>query len=291
MPKYIRILACCMFVASSNVSADGLMVVGLVPATMEWKLFIQAANEEWLIVPTEDEPRTPVRHGASSQILYADSLGNIRHISAEGNESVVFNASANATFTQPEFGEQATQAYVVSLKNGASVDTDILIGDLKTGSLDAVVRQRSAQFEPFSTPDGLYYSSVSCVPPACHRIIEDIWRINPVTSEAHQLTSTNAISREPVVDYARSTLYFISDKGGQFQLYHHSDGEATPITSSNGPVSSPAINSAGDIFYIQRSKSHTDQLFRWSGKTSTLSEVPGPTGVTKLRDLSVWLSD
>jgi len=286
LPKDFIALLVTFFLSPSLVLAAGNLVVGLVYPEMEWKLFIQQEKGNWELFPTEEEPRTPVYSEESDLLVYADSRGNIRVVD-KGVERVAFAASEEHTFTQPVFDQSGNQIYVVQLKQGSSVDTDVLIGDLLSGKTRKVISQRSAQFEPFVTDEHVYYNSVSCIPPACDRIIADIWRINPVSLVAEQLTALNAISKAPAVSLD-GELYFISDTSGRFRLHRYSKTESTPLTPDVGTDSSPGVTASGDVIYINRMRSKPDTLKQWSDVSGQVSDIPTPQNVIKLRDFSTW---
>lgn len=277
-----------LFIVPLPLAADtGLMVVGLEAASGEWKLFIQPSGGEWQPIDTDDEPRTPLYIESSRQTIYADSGGNIRS-RIDNQEQTLFRSNKSYSLTQPAIDNTGERLYMVALKDGASLDTDILQGNFKTGKLNDAVIQRSAQFEPFLAGQDIYYSTVTCVPPACHRIIEDIWRMNPVSRVAEQLTRTNAISREPVVDSESGQLFFISDKTGRFRLHTLVDGDSVALTHGDAIDSSPAIADSGDVLFIQRKHGTADGIGQWSKTSQKIQQIEPPKGVVKLRDLSTW---
>jgi len=279
---YALILCLLPLVAKADA---GFLAVGLDEKSQQWTLYLQPEGSEWQAIETDDEPRTPDYNALQKTTAYADSQGNIRMIK-DGVDSIVFAAGDTYTLTQPVFTEQGDAVYMVALKNGNSLDTDIVRGELSSGEIQSVVGQRSAQFEPFVVDDEIYYSSVSCVPPSCHRIIEDIWKINPVSRVAEQLTRFNAISREPVVH--DSNIYFISDLSGQFRLHTLVDGKSVPLTSAKGIDSSPGVAENGDVVFIQKNRSSPDVLKIWFKATGEIAEIAGPPGTVKLRDFGVW---
>ena len=284
--RYLSVLFVLFMLSPGLAAANGYLVVALVEPEMSWTLFIQKNGEQWEAIVTEHEPRTPAYSAATQQLVYADSDGSIR-LRKNGVEQVIFQSTEKHKFTQPVFNMAGSHIYMVQLIDGSSIDTDIVIGDLNTGKIKKTVTQRSVQFEPFVTNEYLYYSSVSCVPPECHRIIEDIWRINPVAVQVEQLTRLNAIGREPIVS-TNGELYFISDVNGRFRLHQLVDGLPTPIAPDIGSDSSPGITESGNIVFINRTRSQADTLKQWSVDSSEVSDIVAPLGSIKLRDFSTW---
>jgi len=269
-----------------SIAADsGFLVVGLEQRSLQWQLYRQLANNEWVLVATDDEPRTPDYHPISNRLVYADSVGSIRIVESN-SERTLFESDPAYKLTQPVFSSDGDLVYMVALKDGNSVDTDIVVGNITTGEVSPVVLQRSAQFEPFVSDDYILYSSVSCVPPACHRIIEDIWKIQPVSREAEQLSNFNVISREPV--FNGENVFVISDLTGRFRLHKLQDGTSVPLSSGDVIDSSPGITNRGDVVFIQRKRNAPDVIKQWQRDSGDLLDIKGPAGILKLRDLDAW---
>ena len=285
----LLLLHCSMVVLPRASIAEGLLMVGLSKSDMNWAIYSTRKGEDWKTISTIDEPRTPVFNSVKNLLAYVDSGGNVRLIKNDV-ETVILPASQSVSYTQPAFDHDGNHLFVVALKDGASVDTDIMKLHIDTGEITPIVKQRSAQFEPAYAGETLFYSSVSCVPPACHRIIEDIWKISPVSLEAEQLTMLNAISREPTIDNKNDTIYFISDKSGQLSLWSLSAADVKEVIgdSGSGSDSSPAVTESGDVVFIRKSRYESDQLLSWSSDKNTTIKIGIPQPVVKIRDLSTW---
>lgn len=251
-----------------------------------WGLYVVPPEERApRRIATDSEPRTPAYSAASGRIAYVAADGSVREISlADGNSRTILQADRQRAFTQPAY-DGANSMYVVELKEGASVDTDIF--RLKSsGLLDPVVTQRSAQFEPYLFGSELYYANVLCTV-GCGKIIQEIWRKDLVSGEAEQLTLTNAIARQPVLSPDGKWLYYSSNFSGNFHIWRQSleGGRAERLTSGRVTDLSPALDAVGNLFFIRHSPAGT-RLMRLSAGENLL-EMPMPPDVQDIRDLEI----
>lgn len=128
-------------------------------------------------IATSSEPRSPTWSMADNGMAYLDAGGQLV-VKKNGTESEIVLAKPDKerAFAQPVFSPDGQTLYVVELKKGISVNTDILAIRIDSPELKPVVQQRSAQFDPYKTIDGyLYYANVTCVL-GCGKIIQELWR-------------------------------------------------------------------------------------------------------------------
>jgi Tol biopolymer transport system component len=206
---------------------------------------------------------------------------------ASGRERVLALPDKDRGYTQPAYGEDGDPLFVVVLKEGASADTDILSLGVDRGNREPVVARRSAQSDPAPGTDGwLYYSNVHCTTD-CGHIIQEIWRKDLVSGEAEQLTLLNALSRQPVLSGDGKTLYFSSNRGGNFHIWSLDRAAGRYRQLSDGLVTDtdPAIDADGTLYFIRRSPSGTRLMSR--DGTGRIVEVTLPEGITDLRDLEI----
>lgn len=277
---------------SSSLSAEGLSnriyVVGL--NNTNWQLYTAKEGDKFKSVETHFEPRTPALHSATNKVTYIASDGSLRqqNIGSEAQTSeVLLIVNAQKAYTQPAYDPSGKKLYVVALKEGASVDTDILQVDLSTKKIKPVVIQRSAQFEPMLPDDNtLIYSNVICTV-GCGKIIQEIWMMNLVSGEARQLTLLNSISRQAFLSPKRDWLYFSSNKQGNFHIwrFHMETNKYEQLTQGQVTDINPVVDQAGNLYFIRRSPQGVVlKQLDTQGELKTLSV---PEGVTDLRDLGL----
>jgi hypothetical protein len=266
---------------------EGLSFVGLTAG--EWRLYVvPEADSAPQAVLTATEPRTPVYEPRSGRIAYISADGSLHEQTVGGGESrALLEVSDKQAFTQPAYGPAGDRLYVVALKEGASVDTDILMLDEARASAESVVIQRSAQFEPWAAPGNvLYYANVLCTV-GCGKIIQEIWRIDLVSEDANQLTLLNGIARQPTLSPDGEWLYFSSNKAGRFHIWRLRlrDQHYEQLTSGNVTDVSPALDAAGNLYFVRRSPAQID-LMRLTpeGEPEALAL---PSGITDIRDLEM----
>lgn len=265
----------------------GLVFVGL--RDQGWQTYVVTKNglpPEAL--PLVSEVRTPVLSSDHNTLFYIDESAQLSAFSLADNKvEVLLSPSAEASYAQPEIDEKNNALYVVQLKQGKSVDTDILRLDLTAKATSPLIIQRSAQFEPKLADSWLYYSNVHCVL-GCGKIIQEIWRYHSVSGIAEQLTLLNTISRQPAVDEKNQWLYFSGNGGGNYHIYRQSLAEkhARPERLTEGEVTdmSPAL--ADDKLYFIRQQAQRASLMCRTQK-GELHSLPLPEGITQLRDLEI----
>lgn len=272
--------------AGEETLPEGLAFAGLEAG--HWRVYYSVGHGPLKTIPTATEPRTPALNLAAGRLAYISAEGSLREtILADGRDTVVLQADGQRTFTQPAYETPGNRLFVVELHEGASVETDILALGPERESAKPLVIQRSAQFEPHH--DGrshLYYSNVHCTL-GCGKIIQEIWRFDLVTGEADQLTLTNHIARQPVASADGKSLYFSSDRAGNFHIWrlNLATGHTEPLT--RGPVTDtdPAVGKDGAVYFVRRSPGRTE-LMRWLA-----GGVPRPVALPKviedIRDLEI----
>jgi hypothetical protein len=258
---------------------QGLSFVGL--SADRWQLYIvQPSALEPQIVETFLEPRTPTYAVQTGKIAYLGADGTLREKLLEsGEERILLKPDAQRTFTQPAYDAAGKRLVIVALKEGASVDTDILTLDDEK----PVVTQRSAQFEPyFHAPRTLYYSNVHCTI-GCGKIIQEIWRKDLISGEAEQITLLNAIARQPVI--SGQWLYFSSNKAGNFHIWRMSleTGRYERLTEGRVTDINPALDRQSNLYFIRHTPTGTALMQRRTdGTLQTL-----PKTLENFRDLEI----
>ena len=255
-----------------------------------WQLHTSKEREKFDKIKTHSEPRTPTLHQTTGEITYIASDGSLRqqNIGSEAQDSeILLEANAQKAYTQPAYDPSGKKLYVVALKEGASVDTDILQVDLSSKKVKPVVTQRSAQFEPMLPDDDtLIYSNVICTV-GCGKIIQEIWIMNLVSGEARQLTLLNSISRQAFLSPKGDWLYFSSNKQGNFHIwrFHMETNQYEQLTQGQVTDINPVVDQAGNLYFIRRSPEGI--ALKQLDAQGELRTLPVPEGVTDLRDLGL----
>lgn len=256
----------------------------------KWRLYTVATDSNLTAIDTESEPRTPTFDIKSSKVAYIDADGNLREQHIKNRKaSLLLTPGNKRAFTQPAYTPGGDKLYVVILKEGASVDTDIYELDRTRQQFRPAVTQRSAQFEPVYSPDNyLYYSNVACTTD-CGRIIQEIWRKNTISGEAEQLTLLNTIARQPYLSANGKWLYFSSNKDGHFHIWRmHMESRAyEAVTNGQTTDINPVLDRDGTLYFIRRTPDNI-KLMKLS-KHTELTEIALPDGVQDIRDLKFSL--
>ncbi|MEO0444185.1 MAG: hypothetical protein AAFZ92_10700 [Pseudomonadota bacterium] len=270
----------------------GLVFVGL--TDQGWQTYVVTQNgQSPKPLPIDTEVRTPVVSSKNNAVFYIDDAAQVSQFPLkksslkDKNTKVLLSPSAEASYAQPEIDEKNNALYVVQLKQGKSVDTDILKLDLATNTTTPLIIQRSAQFEPKLSAPWLYYSNVHCVL-GCGNIIQEIWRYHTISGSAEQVTLLNTISRQPSVDKNNKWLYFSSNAAGNYHIYRQSLAQknSQPKQLTQGAVTdmSPAL-SGEKLYFIRQQVNNTALMCRT--QAGELHALPLPKGITQLRDLEI----
>lgn len=259
-----------------------LLFVGL--SSGQWKLFV-GAGSQLVTVDTSSEPRTPAFAFEHKRVAYISAAGELRELDlSQKRDTLLMAPSADAAYTQPVYRPGTVDLYLVALKQGTSVDTDIVHFDRATAKMQPVLRQRSAQFEPTFSSDGqqLIYSHVACAS-ECANIIQEVWGMRLSSGTVEQLTLLNAISRQPALA-ASGTLTFSSNQAGHFQLWQRSKpGKLTQLTQSQAVDEAPVTGEAGEIYFIRREASGGRLMLRAPGGQLRALELPDISDIRDLR--------
>lgn len=239
-------------------------------------------------LPVDTEVRTPIMSSVNNALFYIDDAAQVSVFSLKDKKTgVLLSPSKEASYAQPEIDRQNNALYVVQLRQGKSVDTDILRLDLATQTTTPLIIQRSAQFEPKLSAPWLYYSNVHCVL-GCGRIIQEIWRYHIISGSAEQVTLLNTISRQPTVDQNNQWLYFSSNAAGNYHIYRQSltQKNSQPEQLTTGAVTDISPATIDDRLYFIRQQVQGAALM-CRIKNGELHKLPLPKGVTQLRDLEI----
>ncbi|ODS23280.1 hypothetical protein AB835_09675 [Candidatus Endobugula sertula] len=270
----------------------GMVFVGLTDEG--WKTYaVSKAGSPPKKVPLNAEARTPVMSSDGQSLFYVNERGQVNGFSFTDQQITTYlSPSKEAGYAHPEIDEKNNDLFIVQLKQGKSVDTDILSINLATQTTKPIIIQRSAQFEPQLRTPWLYYSHVHCVV-GCGKIIQEIWRYHTVSGIAEQLTLLNAISRQPMVDEHNQWLYFSSNAEGYYHLYRQSLDTNTvgnktalleKLTDGNVTDGSPALDQ-GRLYFIRQQISGVNIMCR--NAEGQLNEMLISEGIHDIRDLEI----
>lgn len=259
--------------------------------------FVGLSNDQWAIYaaqsgeldkfPSASEPRTPSFHLKTQRYAYIGADASLHEANLQNSaDSIVKPSLPGHAYTQPAYDDEGKRLFVVSLKEGASIDTDILIRE--NGRWNIAVNQRSAQFEPyFHGPSTLYYANVHCTED-CGRIIQEIWRKDLIGGIAEQVTLTNSIARQPVLSKDGNDLYFSSNKAGYYHIWRLSLATNTYHQLTSGAVTdeSPALDSDDKLYFIRHADYRPVAIMQWQEGSEPV-EIPLPDGISDVRDLKI----
>jgi len=267
---------------------QGMVFVGL--TEVGWESYgVTKTGQPPEKIALNTEARTPVMSSVSQSVFYLDAAGQVGRYSLKSRKTqILLSPSAEAGYAQPEIDDKNNALYIVQLKQGKSVDTDILRLDLATHTTKPLVIQRSAQFEPKLAHPWLYYSSVHCVI-GCGKIIQEIWRYHIVGGLAEQITLLNTISRQPTVDPRNKWLYFSSNAAGNYHIYRQSltdDNRRSPQQLTEGAVTDMSPSLYQDrLYFIRQHSTGADLMCR--NAQSEFYQMPLPQGIQAIRDLEI----
>lgn len=268
---------------------EGLSFIGLIPG-QGWRIFLAMRPGDLPeIVPTEQEPRNHAVHLETGRVAYIAADGTLREFRRfdKTRETTRLQPDRLTTYAQPTYGRNGKNLFVVQMKNGGSVETDIVMLTSGRKIPVSVVDQRSAQFEPQMGPDGfLYYSSVACTR-GCGKSIREIWRKNFLSGEAEQVTLLNAIARQPVVSEDRKYLYFSCNKAGNYHIWRYTmaDKSCRRLTEGRVADTNPAPGRDGSLYFIRHCRKGTRLMVKQPGETER--EIPLGNSIRNIRDLRI----
>ncbi|MCV2886366.1 hypothetical protein OE749_16850 [Aestuariibacter sp. AA17] len=271
---------------------ENLLVSALVEG--EWSLYLSDDKCQWQSFPTKSEPRVPALTLSAEKIAYVAASGDIREIDVvKGTDSRLVAANQYDTYTHLAYDPQGENLYYVLLKQGSSADSDIYRWHRPRSNVEPVITQRSAQFEPFLTPDALlFYGNVTCTV-ECGGVLQEVWEHDLTTGKARQLTLLNAVSRQPFVDQDSSTLVFSSNKDFYFHIWKQALGDTAnaPVQLTSGNVVDVSPVLADDVVYFIRKQQGQSQLMRMPlkddqhGEKAKLEVIRMVDGASDLKEL------
>lgn len=155
-----------LFVVSFPLYAEQCLPNGMLITALSgdnWQLYLSDGKCNWTQVKTESEPRTPTLSISTNSVAYVDTSGHVREINLDSQEdNIIIEKTGLDAYTQLSY-DSSGNLYAVLLKEGNSVDSDIILWNRNSRKTTTVLSQRSAQFEPFPSKDGkVYYGNVSC---------------------------------------------------------------------------------------------------------------------------------
>lgn len=262
----------------------GLAFVGLVDK--DWRLFVVRDDGALQQISTVTEPRTPAYSARLARFAYIAADGALRELElGTGTDTELLRPSNKVAYTQPAYRPTSDEIYVVALRDGSSIETDIGRVDRSTQRFVVVLHQRSAQFEPSFTRDGtrMIYSNVACAS-ECPKIIQEVWTMELGSGVAEQLTLFNAVARQPAAD-PQGAVVFASNREGFYQLWRatKAGGETVSLTQERAIDESPVVSDRGDVYFIRRTAAGA-RLMRLD-RTGEATVVRLDASITDLRDL------
>ena len=276
---------------------QGMTFMGLVDD--QWHTYaVLNAGKPPEVIALNTEARAPVLSMDQPTLYYMDDAAQVSAYDIQNKQSrVLLKPSSDASYTQIALDNLADNLYVVQLKQGNSVDTDILWLNTETGATQPVIIQRSAQFEPHLSGDWLYYGNVHCVL-GCGKIIQEIWRYHRASGQAEQLTLLNQISRQPVADADNQWFYFSSNAAGHYHIYRQSlssvispakshDKKAEALTEGVVTDSSPALFGQSLYFIRQQAQPSPAAKLMCRNAQGELHTMPQDKEISGLRDLTI----
>lgn len=291
MSRLLSLMCAVVLLAGTSAHADvtsvappeGLFFVGLVGG--QWRMVVVESQGKLRHIVTTSEPRTPAYSEPLGRAAYISAAGELRELDlATGKDTALLLPSSKVAYTQPAYRPGTDELYVVALRDGSSVETDLGRVERAAKKLVVVLQQRSAQFEPAFTRDGaqLIYSNVLCAS-ECPKIIQEIWVMDVVGGATRQLTLLNAVSRQPAAGIS-SAVVFASNANGYYQLWRIQPGAAAQQLTREAAVDeSPAITASGDIYFVRRT-ANGGRLMRLTTQGEA-SPIKLDDSITDVRDV------
>lgn len=235
-------------------------------------------------VTTQLEPRHACVAAAAPVAVYAAADESIRLIDlATGRETALARSDSRRAYTQPCLSHDGKERYAVEMRDGKSIETDIvrLLDAPAPDVAPRLIRQAGAQLEPFlHARRWLVYASVSCSE-GCERPIIEIWVRDLLAGTARQLTLFNAVSLGPVTDGQR--VVFSSNVDGFYALWQVPVAGGTPTRLTSGPHNDHQPALCGGALFFVRSTPAGNALMRL-GDDGVTERVALP-GLQQLRSL------
>lgn len=261
---------------------QGLYFVGL-DGSGEWHVVLVGAGGVSETIPTDVEPRTVAIDRARTRIAYVGADGSLRvRDLGRRAEYVLLTANRQVAYAQPIFSTDGTHLYFVAMKEGKSLETELMRIRLEDGKQDRAANQPGAQFEPYVwNANWLVYSNVSCSE-GCPSVLQEIWVKNLIGEGTRQATLLNAVSREPVTD--GRTIVFTSNVDGRYRLWQIGlDGSGLrKLTDGDANDLSPVLLADGRVIFVRQSRGDSRLVQRnIDGSTRDVT----PAGVRAIRSL------
>lgn len=248
----------------------------------KWQIVV-CKNKECQVIKTKQEPRTYDYDFKNRQVVYIASDESVRLV--YNNQEKIIVKPKKDKYTEPLFINDAKEIMLVRLINGNSKDTEIISIDLSGKNQKSLHYQHSTSLEPFSI-DGkkIYYANVSCVN-GCGHIIQEIWQKDNLYGIANQITLLNSLSHQPIIDEEGKSVYFSSNKMGNFHIYKtiFSNGKTIQITKGDVTDSFPNISN-GVLYFVRRKEADT-KIMRL--KDGELEKLEFDKKYRKIRNLKV----
>lgn len=249
----------------------------------QWTLYRSDDTGRFVPVPTVSQPRTPAISDDRARIAYIAADGSLREYRvADGRERTRVEPAAEHSLTQPVYGPDNLLA--VRLIEGKSAETH-LVRVRADGGFDVALEQRSAQLEPATGAGGtIYYGNISCTT-ACGRVIQEIWRYQPASGQARQLTRLNAVARQPFAGPA-GRIWFSSNAAGDYHIWRldPDDGPAQRVTRGTVVDAWPVVSADGTLYFLRQTPART-ALMRLEPDRDTPEEVDLSIAFDQLKDL------
>lgn len=251
-----------------------------------WEIYVSDKDSKFTPIKTSVEPRNFSVNLETDSLAYV-GVDDRLYLTVDGEESEITTLVNQHSYTQPAFSSDGQVVYWVEMKDGNSKDTDIISFDVRNKTVEPVVTQRSAQFEPHTYKGSLYYSSVSCVN-SCGNIIQELWQKDTTSGRSIQLTLLNQIAKQPVFSPSNNSIYFSSNASGGYGIWRHDlQTSAVSQITRDGIDLYPTVSEQGDLYFVRRTPAGANLMCKSGDDAPAM--VPLPDKVLNLRELKVAL--
>ena len=284
-------LALSLLLIAAHATAAGLpegsFFVGLKSGA--WQMHMVNSGGKVKVIKSDSEPRSATISRSQKKAAYIGADGNVHEVSiADGKDRVLLRFSKEVAYTQPAYLMDGQRLVVVQLKDGSSADTEIVfVGGKANATNQKLTDQPGGQFEPKPLNASRFlYSSNSCSL-GCGRIIQEIWSKDLVTGEANQLTLLNSISRQATVSADGQSIYFSSNKGGNYHIWKLvlPADQLSQLTRGAVTDLNPTTDRDGNVYFVRYQPAGV-KLLRLD-RAGSEETVPMPAGVEDIRDLEI----